>query len=67
MPPRQVDNHIAELTVRETLDFAARVQGAGFGERSCLGNPVGSDLRSPHYRARVCLMLCAAQPWVHHH
>jgi ABC-type multidrug transport system ATPase subunit len=26
-----VDNHIAELTVRETLDFAARVQGAGFG------------------------------------
>ena len=27
----QVDNHIAELTVRETLDFAARVQGAGFG------------------------------------
>jgi hypothetical protein len=29
----QVDNHIAELTVRETLDFAARVQGAGFGAR----------------------------------
>ncbi|EIE26053.1 ATP-binding cassette transporter [Coccomyxa subellipsoidea C-169] len=28
----QVDNHIAELTVRETLDFAARVQGAGFDE-----------------------------------
>lgn len=27
----QVDNHIAELSVRETLDFAARVQGAGFG------------------------------------
>ncbi|KAK9816709.1 hypothetical protein WJX72_004056 [[Myrmecia] bisecta] len=24
----QVDNHIAELTVRETLDFAARCQGA---------------------------------------
>lgn len=32
----QVDNHIAELTVRETLDFAARVQGAGFGESSKL-------------------------------
>ena len=27
----QVDNHIAELTVRETLDFAARAQGAGYG------------------------------------
>ncbi|PQP96196.1 ABC transporter G family member 31 [Prunus yedoensis var. nudiflora] len=29
----QTDNHIAELTVRETLDFAARCQGAseGFG------------------------------------
>ncbi|KAK9861391.1 hypothetical protein WJX84_002559, partial [Apatococcus fuscideae] len=25
----QVDNHIAELTVRETLDFAARCQGVG--------------------------------------
>nr|XP_010316522.1 ABC transporter G family member 31-like isoform X2 [Solanum lycopersicum] len=30
----QIDNHIAELTVRETLDFAARCQGAshGFGD-----------------------------------
>ncbi|OMO90458.1 ABC transporter-like protein [Corchorus olitorius] len=27
----QTDNHIAELTVRETLDFAARCQGAGEG------------------------------------
>lgn len=27
--PLQVDNHIAELTVRETLDFAARVLGVG--------------------------------------
>ncbi|KAK6122137.1 hypothetical protein DH2020_044127 [Rehmannia glutinosa] len=26
----QTDNHIAELTVRETLDFAARCQGEGF-------------------------------------
>ena len=25
----QVDRHIAELTVRETLDFAARCQGVG--------------------------------------
>lgn len=24
----QTDNHIGELTVRETLDFAARCQGA---------------------------------------
>ncbi|WCJ29208.1 ABC transporter G family member 31 [Euphorbia peplus] len=27
----QIDNHIAELTVRETLDFAARCQGASDG------------------------------------
>lgn len=27
----QTDNHIAELTVRETLDFAARCQGANEG------------------------------------
>ncbi|KAL3696501.1 hypothetical protein R1sor_010577 [Riccia sorocarpa] len=26
----QVDNHIGELTVRETLDFSARVQGVGY-------------------------------------
>lgn len=26
----QVDNHIGELTVRETLDFAAQVQGTGY-------------------------------------
>ncbi len=26
----QVDVHIAELTVRETLDFSARCQGPGF-------------------------------------
>jgi len=28
----QTDNHIAELTVRETLDFAARCQGGGYSE-----------------------------------
>ena len=28
----QYSSHIAELTVRETLDFAARVQGGGHGE-----------------------------------
>ncbi|KAK9806328.1 hypothetical protein WJX72_010375 [[Myrmecia] bisecta] len=28
----QVDNHTAELTVRETLDFAARCHGPGYGE-----------------------------------
>ena len=27
----QTDNHLAELTVRETLDFAARCQGASDG------------------------------------
>lgn len=27
----QTDNHIAELTVRETLDFAARCEGASEG------------------------------------
>jgi ABC-type multidrug transport system ATPase subunit len=27
----QTDNHIAEMTVRETLDFAARCQGASEG------------------------------------
>lgn len=27
----QTDNHIAELTVRETFDFAARCQGANEG------------------------------------
>lgn len=27
----QTDNHIAELTVRETFDFAARCQGASEG------------------------------------
>lgn len=27
----QTDNHIAELTVRETLDFAARCEGPGEG------------------------------------
>lgn len=26
----QMDNHIGELTVRETLDFAARCQGVGY-------------------------------------
>ncbi len=28
-PVLQSDTHIAELSVRETLDFAARVQGVG--------------------------------------
>ena len=30
----QTDNHLAELTVRETLDFASRVQGGGYGALS---------------------------------
>ena len=32
----QVDNHVAELTVRETLDFAARVLGVGHKEGAWL-------------------------------
>ena len=40
----QVDNHIAELTVRETLDFAARVLGVGHKEGAQLGQPL---LESP--------------------
>ncbi|GJS83240.1 hypothetical protein Tco_0749781 [Tanacetum coccineum] len=28
----QIDNHIAELTVRETMDFSARCVGEGFTE-----------------------------------
>lgn len=31
----QTDNHIAELTVRETLDFGARCEGEGFAGLSC--------------------------------
>ena len=30
----QSDNHLSQLSVRQTLDFAARCQGAGFGEYS---------------------------------
>ncbi|XVF19871.1 hypothetical protein REPUB_Repub11eG0148300 [Reevesia pubescens] len=32
----QTDNHIPELTVRETLDFAARCQGASEGLGDCM-------------------------------
>uniref|UniRef100_K4AIA6 ABC transporter domain-containing protein n=1 Tax=Setaria italica TaxID=4555 RepID=K4AIA6_SETIT len=32
----QTDNHIGELTVRETLDFAARCQGASENWQECL-------------------------------
>lgn len=32
----QTDNHIAELTVRETLDFGARCEGEGFAGSSCM-------------------------------
>ena len=35
----QYSSHIAELTVRETLDFAARVQGGGHGGSSLMGHP----------------------------
>ncbi|KAM5583255.1 ABC transporter G family member 31-like [Rosa sericea] len=36
----QTDNHIAELTVRETLDFAARCQGASEGFAAYMKNLV---------------------------
>jgi ABC-type multidrug transport system ATPase subunit len=36
----QVDNHIAELTVRETLDFAARVLGVGHKEGANPAHPL---------------------------
>lgn len=32
----QTDSHIAELTVRETLDFGARCEGEGFAGLLCL-------------------------------
>ena len=32
----QYDNHTPELTVRETLDFAARCQTAGLGKQQCM-------------------------------
>lgn len=34
----QYDNHTPELTVRETLDFAARCQTAGLGASRCYGS-----------------------------
>lgn len=38
----QTDNHIAELTVRETFDFAARCQGAS----KCFSGKVWYDIGS---------------------
>ena len=41
----QVDNHIAELTVRETLDFAARVLGVGHKSGAYFGAFPGPEAR----------------------
>ena len=38
-PVLQRDTHIAELSVRETLDFAARVQGVGHKRQVLLLHP----------------------------
>ncbi len=38
----QFDNHIGELTVRETFDFAARCQGAGYRPGMCVCIPASS-------------------------
>ena len=37
--PLQLDAHYGELTVRQTLDFAARVQGGRRGERAAAARP----------------------------
>jgi hypothetical protein len=41
----QTDTHIGELTVRETFDFAARVQGVGAREGTCPGFDEGPRMR----------------------
>ncbi len=44
----QVDNHLAELTVRETFDFAAASLGAGTAHRECRREPLGFGPAGPH-------------------
>jgi len=52
----QVDEHQAELTVRETFDFAARCLGTGHkqGRQHCLGGHASSRLSCAE------LLRCAA-------
>lgn len=60
----QTDNHSAELSVREVLDFAARCQGATHGE------PVqGTVAEFPHIGCIGCLVVPGPQqqlltPWM---
>ena len=58
----QRDNHIAELTVRETLDFAARVQGGGYGQcpKQCVLCG-GISVRSTWSTASCCTPSAANQ------
>ena len=52
----QVDNHIAELTVRETLDFAARVLGVGHKE--------GGQPRKAWCSLPPCVVRCPHGPCI---
>jgi hypothetical protein len=72
--PVQVDLHIPELTVRETFDFAARVQGGGIkaGARTACNLPRSFRAACmhdalPRQRLRTCcmhlLLLSMANSW----
>lgn len=50
----QFDEHMAELTVRETLDFSRRVQGAG--SRTCA--PFSAALTSPPVATTAAASAC---------
>lgn len=41
----QTDNHTAQLTVRETFDFATRVQGVGHKASECSCPPCPCSLQ----------------------
>lgn len=56
----QTDNHIAELTVRETLDFAARCQGASLGFSGMSFPPfhsVNENFRPWHFLSGYFLLI----------
>lgn len=44
----QGDNHIAQLTTRETLDFSARCQGAGYA--------AGMQIQQPSLSMPTCFL-----------
>lgn len=58
--PAQVDLHIPELTVRETFDFAARVQGSGIkagkSSQPNLLPPCGTCMHCPSKAAHLLLL-----------